>query len=125
MEPLFMMGSDENFSFYKGGVRIKMIEHLNPVLDIFFVSEEKGRVIKIENWMNDTIIYNNKENWKYDDIYPITKTTIDDLPLRMPSNPHNVLTAQYGPDYDKEIHCGHPPHTIVYDMLRFIWKNKA
>lgn len=125
LESLFMLGSDENFSYYKGGVRVKMLEHLNPVMDIFFVHQEQGRMIKVENWMNDVMVFNKTENWSRDEIYPIKKTTIDDLPIRLPAKPHQVLTTQYGPSYDKEIHCGHPPHTIAYDMLRFIWKNKA
>jgi hypothetical protein len=125
MDSLFMMGSNETFSYYKGGVRVKMLEHLNPVMDIFFVHQEQGRMIKVENWMNNNMIFNKKENWKYEDIYPIKQENIDDLPIKLPSNPNNVLTAQYGDSYDKEIHCGHPPHTIAYDMLRFIWKNKA
>lgn len=125
LDSLFMVGSDETFSYYKGGVRIKMLEHLNPVMDIFFVQEEQGRMIKIENWMNETVTFNNKENWDKSDIYPLKQETIDGLPIRLPSNPHNVLVAQYGKSYKDEIHCGHPPHTIVYDMLRFIWKNEA
>lgn len=125
LDPLFMIGSDETFSFYKGGVRVRMIEYLNPVMDIFFVHQENERMIKIENWVNDRMTFNKKENWSRDDIYPLKKQIIDDLPIRLPSQPNKVLTAQYGEGYNQEIHCGHPPHTIAYDMLRFIWKNKA
>lgn len=125
LETLFMMGSNEDFSYYKGGVRIKMLEHLNPVMDIFFVLETSGnKISKIENWIGEDFMLNFNENWSKEDILPVKQEMIDGLPMKLPNNPHNVLSKQYSPKYGEEIHCGHPPHTIVYDMLRFIWKNE-
>lgn len=125
LETLFMIGSTEDFSYYKGGLRIKMLEHLNPVMDVFFVtSVSENKISKIENWVGEDFILNHKETWNKDDIFPIKEQKLDDLPIKMPNNPHNVLSKQYSEEYATEIHCGHPPHTIVYDMLRFIWKNE-
>ena len=125
LETLFMLGSTEDFSYYKGGLRIKMLEHLNPVMDIFFVTDvSDNKISKIENWVGDDFMLNFNETWQKEDIYPIKNETIDGLPIKLPNNPHNVLAKQYSPNYGDEIHCGHPPHTIVYDMLRFIWKNE-
>ena len=125
LETLFMIGSTEEFSYYKGGLRIKMLEHLNPVMDIFFVTTvSENKISKIENWIGDDFILNHNETWDKEDIYPIREKNIDDLPIKLPNNPHKVLSKQYSEGYVDEIHCGHPPHTIVYDMLRFIWKNE-
>lgn len=124
IDPLFMVGTDEDFTFYKGGLRLKLLEHLNPVMDIFFVTENvKGTITKIETWSNNMVVYNNKEIWDKSDIYPINKTRIDTLEINKPNNPHNVLTKQYTESYKDEIHCGHPPHTIAYDLLSVMWKN--
>ena len=125
LETLFMLGSSEEFSYYKGGLRIKMLEHLNPVMDIFFVTTlSDNKISKIENWIGEDFILNHNETWNKEDIFPIREEKIDDLPIKLPNNPHNVLAKQYSEGYADEIHCGHPPHTIVYDMLRFIWKNE-
>ena len=125
LDTLFMIGSDEKFSYYKGGLRIKMLEHLNPVMDIFFVTNvSDNKISKIENWIGDDFALNSRETWDKGDIFPIKSEKIDDLPIKLPNNPHKVLSKQYSDGYATEIHCGHPPHTIVYDMLRFIWKNE-
>ena len=124
LETLFMLGSTEEFSYYKGGLRIKMLEHLNPVMDIFFVTTISNKVSKIENWIGEDFMLNHRETWDRDDIFPVKEHKIDDLPIMMPNDPHKVLSKQYSEGYATEIHCGHPPHTIVYDMLRFIWKNE-
>ena len=125
LETLFMLGSTEEFSYYKGGLRIKMLEYLNPVMDIFFVTTvSENKISKIENWIGDDFMLNHRETWDKDDIFPIKEQKIDDLQIMMPNDPHKVLSKQYSEEYATEIHCGHPPHTIVYDMLRFIWKNE-
>lgn len=121
LEALYMIGTSPSYTYYKGGVRLKMIEHDNPVLDIFFVQKVGNLVKKVENWANDKLIYNSKETWKEDEIFPIKKENIDDLDIYLPQKERAVLKRQYGKTVFEKIYCSHPQHTFVYDLLKFVW----
>ena len=122
VEPIYMVGLTEDFSFYKGGVRLKLIGKNNPVMDIFFVEEISDRVVKIENWdKNNKFRYNEKENWHRDEIFPIKEKVIDDMKVPMPNKPLEVLKAQYGKDVMNKMYGNNLPHSIAYDLLNVIW----
>ena len=125
LDTLFMIGTRKDFTFYKGGLRIKFLDKPNPVMDVFFVDVTKNKVKKIENWLGEEYIYNQNEIWKKDLIFPIQKLQINDMEVNMPNNPHEVLSKQYSPNYKDEIHCGYPAHTAAYDLCSFIWKKQA
>jgi len=123
IEPIYMIGMSENFSFYKGGVRLKLIEKTNPVLDIFFVREVGERIIKIENWSgkNREVVFNEKENWPKDEIYPLKEKQIDGLDVKLPNKPLEVLKRQYGENVMNVMYGDSLPHSIAYDLLDVIW----
>lgn len=123
IEPIYMIGMSEDFSFYKGGVRLKLIEKSNPVLDIFFVREVGERVIKIENWggKNKEVVFNEKENWEKSEIYPIQEKEIDGLKVKIPNKPLEVLKRQYGKNVMNVMYGDSLPHSIAYDLLDVIW----
>lgn len=124
LECLYMRGMTNNFSYYKGGVRLRELGKKNPVLDIFFVEQVEDRMIKIENWYGNSVSYNKKENWHVNDILNIKKEQIDNLTVYKPQNPHNVLVSQYGENYNKEMYCDEKYHTIAYDFFEnIIWTN--
>ena len=121
IEAIYMIGTSPEYTFYKGGVRIKLIGHENPVLDIFFVKKDGEKIKKIENWNKDKIEYNTKEQWPPEEIYPITEKNIDGLKVNLPNMPEQVLKRQYGDGVMKKIYCEALPHSVAYDMFNFIW----
>lgn len=121
MELLFMLGMTPEYTFYKGGVRVKLKEYDNPVMDIFFVKKVGDKIRKIENWNKDVLTFNEKEIWPIEQIYPIRKEVIDDMNVKIPRDPENVLKKQYGPKVMDEIYCNGINHSIAYDLLKIIW----
>jgi hypothetical protein len=121
MELLFMIGMTPDFTYYKGAVRIKLKEYDNPVYDIFFVKDVGNEVKKIENWRKDSYVFNKKEIWDRNCIYPLNKTIIDDIKVSIPNIPDKVLKNQYGDKFMDEIHCSYPAHSVAYDLLKIIW----
>ena len=122
IEPIYMIGMSEDFSFYKGGIRLKLIEEINPVLDIFFVKEVGKRVIKIENWNSESdVVFNKKENWDREEIFPLQEKVIDNMKVNLPNKPLEVLKRQYGDDVMNIMYGNSLPHSIAYDLLNVIW----
>ena len=121
LECLIMEGLTEEKSHYKGGIRMRMKGFKNPVMDIFFVEEVGNEVKKIENWSRDGNEYNEKETWKKDILLPIKGEFIDGMTVNIPNQAEKMLTLQYGPDWNKVMYCSHPPHTVAFDLLDFIW----
>ena len=126
VEPIYMLGLSEDFSFYKGGVRLKLIGENNPVMDIFFVEEISDRVMKIENWdKNNKFKYNEKEDWHRNDIFPLKEKVIDDIKVTIPNKPLDVLKKQYGNNVMEIMYGNSLPHSIAYDLLNIIWTNEV
>ena len=122
LEVLIMEGLTEKKSHYKGGIRLRMKNFKNPVMDVFFV--EKGEKItkKIENWDHENYEYNDKETWENETVFPIKSEYIDGLPVNIPQKAEKMLNLQYGNNWDKTMYCSHPPHTIAFDLFDIIWK---
>jgi hypothetical protein len=125
LEVIYLRGMNYNFSYYKGGIRLREIDNYNPVMDIFFVEEKENQVRKIENWKKERYTYNKKEVWHKNDFYPIQTKMIDDIEVKIPKNPEKILTKQYGPDFNDKMYCNHIPHTFLYDTLTFLWRKEA
>ena len=121
LQCLIMEGLTEEKSHYKGGIRIRMKDFKNPVMDIFFVEKTGEEVKKIENWNTEGNEYNLKETWKKSILLPIKGEFIDGMTVNIPNKPEKMLTLQYGEDWDKVMYCSHPPHTLAFDLLDFIW----
>ena len=121
LQCLIMEGLTEEKSHYKGGIRIRMKDFKNPVMDIFFVEKTEEEVKKIENWNTEGNEYNLKEIWKKDILLPIKGEFIDGMTVNIPNQPEKMLSLQYGEDWDKVMYCSHPPHTLAFDLLDFIW----
>lgn len=121
MELLFLLGMTPEQTFYKGGIRVKLKEHDNPVMDIFFVTKVDKNIRKIENWNKNELKFNEKEIWDESLIYPIKKEIKDDMYVKIPNNPEEVLKQQYGEKVLKEMFCSNIQHSIAYDLLKIIW----
>lgn len=123
IEAIYMTGMSEDFSFYKGGIRLKLIGEINPVMDIFFVNKSKDKIMKIENWKKkDVFDYNQKEKWEIDEIFPLQTKIIDDMEVNMPNKPLDVLKRQYGDDVMNIMYGNNLPHSLAYDLLSVIWE---
>lgn len=99
LETIFLTGlSNLEFATSVGAaVRIRYQNSHTPVCDIFFVQEHEQKICKVENWKNrEDVVYNNKEKWDKNDIFPIQIKEIDGIKLPIPKNPENVLKEQYG-----------------------------
>ena len=121
IEPIFMVGMTENFSYYKGGVRLKLIGKNNPVMDIFYLEENQNKLKKIENWENGKNFYNKKEIWEKNQIFPLNKQIIDDMEINLPNKPLEVLEKQYGSNVMEKMYGTNLPHSLAYDLLNVIW----
>jgi len=69
-------------------------------LDIFFwkKTSDGKKVMKLDGWARDgTVVYNQKEQFAFTDVYPLQKNVqIDDMVINLVQNPLNVLIQQYG-----------------------------
>ena len=122
LQCIYMRGMTKDFSYYKGGIRLREKGKKNPVMDVFFVEQVDGKMKKIENWYGKNISYNNNETWEVNDILNVKKEKIDDMEVYMPNNADKILKKQYGNNYDKVMYCGEKYHTIAYDFFgKVIW----
>lgn len=122
IECLYMRWMSKDFSYFKGGVRLRQIGKKNPVMDVFFVEQDGNLIKKIENWSGKNVTYNSKEQWDIDDILSIRQEEMDSMKVYMPYNADNVLKKQYGDNYDKVMYCGEKYHSIAYDLFgKVIW----
>ena len=107
---------EKNFSYYKGGIRLRLKGITNPVLDIFFTHREGKIIKKIENWYFNKLEFNPREIWKESDMFPIRYEKIDGLKVPLPKNPEEVLKVQYGNNVMKKMYGTNVPHTFIWDI---------
>jgi len=107
---------EKNFSYYKGGIRLRLKGVVNPVIDIFFTHQDGEVIKKIENWYFKRLEFNPKEIWMKKDMFPIKYKKIDGLRVPLPKNPENVLKVQYGDNVMKKMYGTNVPHTFIWDI---------
>lgn len=85
-------------------IRLHLKGKASPAYDMFFESPVQGKKdkdgmqiwSKIDSWKNGKFSFNAKETWREDDIFPIQRKIIDDLPIMLPAKPDVLLKTQYG-----------------------------
>ena len=101
LQVIYLVGASSKMANRTGAcVRLQLVK-CHATLDIFFWKrfENDKRVIKLDGWslLNDAI-YNEKEQFLFEDVYPLQKSVeVDDLLVNLPRNPKNLLIQQYGP----------------------------
>ncbi len=108
-------------------VRIRLKGTTMPICDVFFVRKNPlGSIYysKIDGWVDNKLIFNNRETWYQDDLFPLAIQTIDDLKVYLPNNPIPVLQKQYGGNVMDVMYVTNKwlTHTYPFYQLPFIWK---
>lgn len=77
-------------------VRLQLPKHA-ATLDIFFWRTIDAKVIKLDGWSGANLVFNAKEQFRFEDVYPIHHNQdIDEMKINMPNNPIALLKQQYG-----------------------------
>ncbi len=101
LQVIFLVGaSSKNANRTGACVRLQLLK-CHSTLDIFFWKkvENNKRVIKLDGWsmFKPDGVYNEKEQFLIDDVYPLQKSVeVDDMLINLPNQPKNLLVQQYG-----------------------------
>lgn len=107
LEVIYIRGASSRWAERTGAsVRLQLPGHA-ATLDIFFWRKvNAGTVIKLDGWSGEKNVHNVKEQFKYNDVYPIQHNQdIDELKINMPNNPLALLKQQYGDTVMNQIYC--------------------
>jgi len=101
LQVIFLVGASSRLASRTGAcVRLQLFGQ-HATLDIFFWKkvENDKRVIKLDGWYPpNQVTYNEKEQFQFEDVYPLQKSIdVDDMLVNLPQNPKNLLIQQYGP----------------------------
>ncbi len=101
------------------------------VLDIFFwtCNQESQMVAKLDGWstLADVTILNPKEQFHFNDVYPIQQqVNIDNLVVNLPNKPQHILLKYYGRDVMEKCAARSlaVSHTCAAMMLKPLWTKK-
>ena len=111
-------------------VRIRRRHTFTPICDLFFVSPlRKGcsKIAKIDSWAGSyrRPRFNQKEVWQACQIYPLQRTSVDDIEMWLPNKPSEVLKKQYGKGCLESIYVGPSlthSHNYPFTEVGFIWQ---
>ena len=127
LKPKFLAGTSLSHADRHGAaLRLQLLEmsrDQSETCDVFFLEEEDGVVYKIDGWFNDKLVKNVKEQFLWEDVYPLQVTNVDGLDVWIPKNPKNLLTQQYGQDVftHAKIRPRLISHAFPMRFLRLLW----
>ena len=125
LERILLIGTNQNRAGKCGAaVRIRFKNSFTPVCDVFFVKHvSRNMVGKIDSWVNESIIFNKKEQWPTSDLFPLENHTIDDMSLTLPNKPTDVIVQQYGDTALTDMYARNTwfSHNYPFKVLHFIW----
>lgn len=100
------------------GIRIRFKNSTLPCCDVFFTHTNNKQVKKVDGWSTTKIVYNEKEQFSIDDIYPLQKKQIDGINVVIPHHPMNVLQNQYGASVMDKIYITSPfmSHAVPFNF---------
>jgi len=126
LEAIFHRGTDASYTTVAGGAaRLRMKGSIMPICDILFVKEmPDGKIGKVDRWTKDELVFNKKERWDTDMIFPIQNITVDDMVLPHPNKPLETLKVQYGGGVMDKMYSTHwmISHSYVFNALPFLFK---
>jgi hypothetical protein len=125
LEAIFLVGSSTTTATKQGAaVRIRGINTLIPVCDIFFVKEKSHDVFaKVDSWHRDNVYFNTNEVWHKDQLFPIKETIVDEMTLMFPNKPIDTLKKQYGDNVMDVMYARNVlwSHSYPFSQLNFVW----
>lgn len=130
LKVLYLRGASTRSADRTGAcVRCQLDGH-SSTLDIFFWKTQPGNklVIKLDGWENGLDVHNEREQFQFDDVFPIqNQIEFDGLLIGLPRNPQNLLTTQYSPKvFDRTIARSlFVSHTSPFVLLKAIWTTSA
>lgn len=79
-------------------VRLQLQGKSSATSDIFFWGEDGDFIRKSDGWLpNGTIIWNKKEIWKREHVFPLQRNVMcDGIEFHLVAHPREVLIQQYG-----------------------------
>ncbi len=123
---LFLAGTSLNRADRHGSaVRLQLLKGGDQeTCDVFFLDQKDGIVYKVDGWLQETLVYNNKEQFQIKDVYPRKEVCMDGLTFYLPQNPHALLFKQYGPDVLKcaKIRPRLVSHAFPMRFLEALWR---
>ena len=127
LEAIFLpLASIKRTTVVSAAVRLRRINTITPVCDVFFVHEKQPGVFgKVNSWAGNHIVYNNNELWGKDLLFPIITRSVDGLELCFPNDPIKVLQKQYGQEVMNKMHARNVlfSHWYPFKLFQFIWKS--
>jgi LicD family len=127
LELLFLRLSSYQYARREGAaVRIKLAKTDMPVLDVFFEHQDPTdhKWKKVDGWTDAQFIYNSKEQWSEEDLFPLQQIERDGITLHVPAQPLRILRQQYGPNIHQEYVVPSPliSHQFPFKVLgQTIW----
>lgn len=97
MQVIFLKGASSKKAGRTGAcVRLQLVDHF-ATLDIFFwKNSEIDKVCKLDGWDGPSVTPNEKEQFEFNDVYPLQKgVVVDGITVNIVANPRNVLVQQY------------------------------
>lgn len=130
LQVLYLRGASSKNADRTGACVRCQLEGHSSTLDIFFWKTLPGEklVVKLDGWNNGLDIQNEKEQFLFDDVFPIqNQIEFDGLVIGLPRNPCNLLTTQYSPKvFDRTIARSlFVSHTSPFVLLKAIWTTVA
>lgn len=128
---IYLRGASSQSANRTGACVRCQLANSTATLDIFFWKHvrELGKVIKLDGWSPAAgDIYNNKEQFLFEDVFPIQQQLkFDNLIINVPRNPFALLTTQYGPKVcEKSIARSlFISHFAPFALLNLMWTTKA
>lgn len=130
LEIIQLRGQDQHKAFREGAaVRFRLQGDVTPVCDVFFEKEKEAGIWgKVDGWnmasANNGIVWNRRESWSRQDLFPLQKKRVDGMDLWMPANPEAIVKVQYG-DRWRETMVYRPPlfsHHFPFHVGAFVWR---
>jgi hypothetical protein len=125
MEAIFLIGaSTRTATKESAAVRIRKKKTITPICDIFFVKESSPGVFsKVDRWRNNKPVYNKKERWASDLLFPIRNKEVDDINLPFPNQPLPTLKQQYGKKVMEKMYARNVlfSHLYPFSQFQFVW----
>lgn len=123
LEVIFLRGSSIKYASREGAaVRIRKEGTITPIVDIFFVIQDKEYFAKVDKWKNGEPKASKKERWSMDELFPLERKNVDDMTLVFPQKPVDVLKQQYGDNVMTSMYARNVLFSHAYPFsLKFIW----
>jgi hypothetical protein len=100
LQTQFLAGTTlERADRHGAAVRLQLLNSTGQeTCDVFFIKQDGPVVYKVDGWLKENLVYNGKEQFSANDVYPRKIIEMDGLIVCLPNNPMNLLVKQYGND---------------------------